>query len=664
MTLFQISTILFVAFSIALFAFNFSKIVKTVLMGKFRNRFGDIAKRVGIFLEQVAGHKKLLRQPGPGLLHFTIFWGFVILTLGTIEWMFYGFTGGISWDRYLPEFIYGPFSFSQDLFNTLVFIAILYAFYRRIVIKPKRMADNSAKSKADAYLILTLIGGLVVTNLLTHAMKIHNSPETTFASYQPVASWIAGFFGPDPLSENLIYFFWWAHLFIVFFFLNFLPFSKHLHVIVAAPNVWFAKTEPRGRLTTPDLTDEKITAFGAQTTTDFSWKNLLDTYACTECGRCNEFCPTATTGKALRPKTLMIEMRAAVSERGRVLQKKNGLTDAEQAIAAQEMVPAVFSDQFVWDCTTCGACVEACPVMIDHVDSIVEMRRALVLNKGSNPEEATNVFRNWETASNPWGLPEQSRQDWLLEKGVPQFDASQHDYLYYIGCAGSFDDRAKKVVESTAKVLRAAGIKFGVLGKEEKCNGETARRLGNEYLAQQMMAANKDVLDQKGAKKVLTSCPHCFNSLKNEYPDIGGHYEVHHHTEFIQDLLARGALQPKSKMANDVTFHDSCYIGRYNQIYDAPRDILNAVSEHKPVEMARSKEKGFCCGAGGGRMWMEEKTGSRINHNRAEEIINTKASTVAVSCPFCMTMVTDGLKAKGREDIQVKDLAEIVSESL
>jgi len=663
-TLFQISTIAFVFLSLAFFSYNFSKILKTILMGKARNRFGDIFKRAVVFLEQVAGHKKLLRQPGAGLLHFVIFWGFVILTLGTVEWMFYGFTGGISWDRYLPEFIYGPYSFSQDLFNSLVFVAIVYAFYRRIVLKPKRMADNSAKSKADAYLILSLIGGLVLTNLVTHAMKIHHSPETTFASYQPVASFIASFFSEGSFSDPAVYFFWWAHLFIVFFFLNFLPFSKHLHVIVAAPNVWFSKTEPRGSLTTPDLTDEKVTAFGATQTTDFAWKNLLDAYACTECGRCNEFCPTAATGKALKPKTLMIEMRAAISERGRVLQKKTALNEAEQAIVAQEMVPAVFSDQFIWDCTTCGACVEACTVMIDHVDSIVEMRRALVLNKGSNPEEATSAFRNWETSSNPWGFSEQSRQDWLVEKGVPLFDASQHEYLYYIGCAGSFDDRAKKVVESTAKVLNAAGIKFGVLGKEEKCNGETARRLGNEYLAQQMMTANKDVLDQKGAKKILTSCPHCFNSLKNEYPDIGGNYDVKHHSELIQDLLARGALQPKTKMATDVTFHDSCYIGRYNQIYDAPRDILSAVGENKPIEMPRSKEKGFCCGAGGGRMWLEEKTGSRINHNRAEEIIETKASTVAVSCPFCMTMVTDGLKAKGREDIQVKDLAELVAESL
>lgn len=648
MSLFQISTLVVLLVSLGAFGISFSRILKIIFAGKARSRFHDIGKRIEVFAVQVLGHEKLLRQGAPGLVHFFIFWGFVILTLGTAEWLTYGLFL-VHWDRFLPSAVYGLFSLSQDLFNSFVFTAVAVAFYRRLVIKPKRMADNPPKSKVDAYFILSLIWGLVITNLVTHAIGIHNGTDA-FAAWKPAAqvlSFVLGGLGPiaSPVQDS----FWWAHLFIVMGFLNYLPYSKHLHVIMAAPNVWFSKTEPRGRLTTPDLTDETVTKFGAETAQELSWKNLMDSFACTECGRCNEYCPTASTGKALKPKSLMIQMRAAISN------KEN---------PNPELVPGVYSDQFVWDCTTCGACVEACPVMIDHVDSIVEMRRALVLNKGSNPEEATNAFRNWETASNPWGLPEQSRQEWLIEKGIPAYDSSQHEYLYYIGCAGSFDDRAKKVVESTAKILKAAGIKFGVLGKEEKCNGETARRLGNEYLAQQMMTANKEVLDSKGVKKVLTSCPHCFNSLKNEYPDIGGQYDVHHHTQFIQDLIAKGALQPKSKTTESVTFHDSCYIGRYNGIYDAPRQVLSKVSESKPIEMQRSKQQGFCCGAGGGRMWLEEKTGSRINHNRAEEIIQTQAKTVAVSCPFCMTMVTDGLKAKGREDINVRDLAELVAESL
>ncbi len=398
----------------------------------------------------------------------------------------------------------------------------------------------------------------------------------------------------------------------------------------------------------------------------------MDSFACTECGRCNEFCPTTNTGKELRPKTLMIDLRAAASRRqplGAQVQAGNlaldTLSEESKALYEETLVPNVFSDQFVWDCTTCGACVEACPVMIDHVDSIVEMRRALVLNRGSNPEEATNVFRNWETNSNPWGLPESSRQEWLVEKGVPIFENGQDfDYLYYIGCAGSFDDRNKKVVDAVVKVLEAAGLKFGILGKEEKCNGETARRMGNEWLAQQMMRTNLELLQGRGAKRIITSCPHCFNTLKNEYPSLGGTFETIHHTQLIQQLVSEGKLKLKSGALDSVAYHDSCYIGRYNGIYDEPRKILDEISNGKVVELKRNRDKGFCCGAGGGRMWLEEKTGTRINVNRAEEVIASNAKTLGVACPFCMTMMSDGLKAKDRTDIHVKDIAEIVSEAI
>jgi Fe-S oxidoreductase len=674
-TVFQISTIGIVVLAFLTFATNFGKLVEIWRVGKPRNRFDlkDFPKRMWRVVEQVMLHKKLFRDFVPGLVHFFIFWGFVILTAGTMEWMYYGFSGGKHFD-FLGETGYGIFCALQDLFNLFVFAAVAVAFYRRIVVKPKRMADNSAKSKWDAYFILSMIWALNITNLLAHSVAIHNG-EDMFTAWKPVASSLANLWPEGQLSSNIYYIFWWAHLGIVLGFLNFLPFSKHFHVIIAMPNVWFSKLEPRGRLSRLNLEDEKITKFGAEKLEDLTWKNLLDSYACTECGRCNEFCPTTTTGKELRPKTLMINMRATAHERGPVLLKLKGdaadeaalakLTPEERSILEKDLVPGTFSDQFVWDCTTCGACVEACPVMIDHVDAIVDMRRALVLNKGSNPEEATNLFRNLESASNPWGFNESTRQEWLIERGIPKYEADQDfELLFYIGCAGSFDDRNKKVVDSVVKILQSAGIKFGILGKEEKCNGETARRLGNEYLGQQMMAANKEVLSRYKVSKILTTCPHCFNTLKNEYPEIGGNWDVVHHTDFINQLISSGRIKPLEGKTKEVTFHDSCYIGRYNGVYEQPRQAIEAVTGEDIIEMPRNREKGFCCGAGGGRMWLEEKTGSRINLNRADEVIASNAKTVSLGCPFCMTMMTDALKSKQREDILVKDVAEIVADSL
>jgi len=604
---------------------------------------------------EVLLHRKMMRQFWPGFLHLLIFWGFIILSLGTLEWIYYGLSGGLKFS-FLGDRIYSGYVASQDFFNTFVFLAVLGAFYRRLFVKPKRMADNSSKSRLDAYFILFLILGLVISNLFCHAIEIHNKGRwETFADSQPSANLIASFLSTGSIPDSIYFSLWWLHLIIVFGFLNYLPYSKHFHVILAFPNVLLSKLEARGKLSTPNLEDESILSFGAEKLEDLKWKSILDSFACTECGRCNEFCPTASTGKALKPKTLMIDLRAAATGRA---QNFAQLKD-------QALVPETFSDQFIWDCTTCGACVEACPVMIDHVDDIVEMRRALVLNRGSNPDEATNAFRNWESSSNPWGLSPDSRQEWLLNKGVPVFETGgDFEYLYYVGCAGSFDDRNKKVVDALVKILQAAKVKFGILGKEEKCNGETARRMGNEWLAQQMMRTNIELLNGRGAKKIITSCPHCFNTLANEYPSLGGNYEVIHHTQLIKDLINSGRLSLNSKSQEAITFHDSCYIGRYNQIFDEPRAAIAAVSKDEPIELTRSKEQGFCCGAGGGRMWLEENTGTRINENRAQEIVNSSAKSVGVACPFCMTMISDGLRSLKREDIAVKDVAELVVESL
>lgn len=657
-------TAVLLVLAFGLFSYNFWKLLQIILAGASRDVWNAYHLRLKAVIDQVVLHKKLFRQGVPGLIHFLIFWGFVILSAGTLEWMYMGLTGGGKFD-FLGRTGYGLFLLSQDWFNSFVLAAILVAFWRRLVVKPQRMRDNSSKSRADAYFILALIGGLVATSLLCHAIEIQNYGDKALPSFQVFSSLLAGVL-PELTTGGWIYqASWWLHLLIVLVFLNYLPFSKHLHVILAFPNVFFSKVKARGELSTPDLEDESIEEFGAERVENLPWTSLLDAFACTECGRCNEFCPTASTGKALKPKTLMIDLRAAATRRKSLYQQNIEGNAALAALQEETLVPNTFSDQFVWDCTTCGACVEACPVMIDHVDAIVEMRRALVLNRGSNPDEATNVFRNFETSSNPWGLSEESRQDWLVQQGVPLFENSEDfDYLYYIGCAGSFDERNRKVVDSVIKLLKKAEVKFGILGKEEKCNGETARRMGNEWLAQQMMQTTVELLNGKAVKKVITSCPHCFNTLKNEYPAFGGQYEVIHHSEVLDSLIQEGRIQPKKSVSDSLTYHDSCYIGRYNDIYDQPRRALQSVSEKKLIEMPRSRDKGFCCGAGGGRMWLEETTGTRINANRADEIIQSGAKRVGVGCPFCMTMITDGLKSKEREDIVVQDLAEVIAEAV
>jgi len=394
---------------------------------------------------------------------------------------------------------------------------------------------------------------------------------------------------------------------------------------------FFSTLRHRGNLKKLDLTDETQTEFGVSKIEDFSWKELLDGYACTECGRCNEFCPTYSTDKPLKPRSLIVNMRHHLEEKGKAILTHN----KDHPSMTASLIQDIITEDAIWDCTTCGACVEACPVMIEHVDKIVDYRRNLVLMQGKMPAEAQKTFTNWENYSNPWGLPPDTRGHWAKDLDIPTYAENPNvEYLYYVGCAASFDARSKKVAQAYAKLLKTAGVSFAILGTEEKCNGESCRRLGNEYLAQMLIDANKEVLKKYKVQKILTSCPHCFNTLRNEYPDFDAKFEVIHHSTFLMQLLKEGKLKVKKGINKKITYHDPCYLGRYNDIYDAPRNILRMIPDTTQVEMKRCKSEGFCCGAGGGRMWMEETRGSRINVNRVTEALETGSELIVSACPF------------------------------
>jgi len=614
-------------------------------------------KRLAGVLTYVFGQKRLFKEPVPGLMHFLIFWGFVILTVGTLE----AFAIGLhrAWDfSWLGRPLYGLLYLGQDLLAVLVAVAILYGLARRLFFVPPRMRGLDAHARRDGILILLLILGLMVTILTTRGAAIaRGEPEGPGIAWQPFSLATSALFaGMSPAALGACHgISWWVHVLIVLAFLVYLPSSKHLHIMASTPNVYTRKLEPVGRLSKPDLEDESVETFGANQLASFSWRDVLDGYSCTECGRCTSVCPAHATGKPLDPRKIITDLRDfALARGGRVL--------AANAAEDPGIIRHHTSEEELWACTTCGACVEACPVLIEHVPKIIDERRHLVLMETKFPQEAAAALRGFETQSNPWGLPAEQRMDWA--EGLSVKTMAEHpeaEYLYYVGCAGAYDERNKKVTRAMVKILDAAKVDFAVLGREERCNGECARRIGNEYLAQAMMTELVGILNGYQVKKIITACPHCFNTLKNEYPAFGGHYEVRHHAEFVASLIAAGRLELKASGA-EVAFHDSCYLGRYNQLYDEPRAVLAAATGRAPREGVRIREKSFCCGAGGGRMWMEEH-GTKVNVERAGELLATDAKTIAAACPFCMTMMSDGVKEKGAE-VAVKDLAEIVADAL
>jgi len=616
-----------------------AKIIKAIRKGKPEKRTDNFKERFKSLILFGIVQKRVARDKYAGILHIFIFWGFVVLSISIIETIARG---------YFPDFVFPLLGlnnylyFFQDIFIFLVIIGVIMGLYRRLVVKPEKLEEGMK----DALVILVLIFFVVVT------LKGYNATRVVMDSYPPDALWMplsligAKFFGFVGMSAGAAILwhkiFWWGHVVVLLLFLAYVPHSKHLHMIMGIFNVYFRDLKPKGHVQSIDI--EKSEKFGASQIEDLSWRHLLDGHACTECGRCKDSCPAYQTGKKeLNPKMLIMNVREHTLHNGKPI------------------IGNVISEEGLWHCTSCRACMEECPVFVEHVPKILDMRRHLVLMEGRFPEEAQKACRNLEVNFNPWGLGSDSRADWAEGIDVKTMaDKGQADVLLWVGCLASFDDRNKKVARALANILEKANVDFAILGNEEKCNGDFARRMGNEYLAQILITENIKTLSKYKFKKILTLCPHCFNTLKHDYPSFGAKFEVVHVAQFLNNLLKSRQLKLVSGKGLKMTYHDPCYLGRYNDIYDEPREILENIGELK--EMARSSDKSFCCGAGGGRMFMEEKVGKKINVVRTQEAVKTKTGTICTACPFCLTMISDGLKAEDIEDVKAMDICELIAD--
>jgi Fe-S oxidoreductase len=666
---------LLILVTMGLFARRVRDLIGFLRLGKDEDRRPRSLSRKAKDQVVVVGlQRKLLQWTIPGVMHFFIFWGFIILGSTIVE----AFGAVFDEDFHVPIVgKWGIIGALQDFFIVAVLVSIAVAFAIRKIQRPGRFRGSHLK---EADYILYTIAAIMLTILLSRSTIIvlgHFPYDTTWT---PVSNAFAQLW--EGMSHDVVealdtIFVWW-HSLIILGFLVFLGYSKHLHIISSAFNVLFTSERPKGALKPMYIDIENMSeddVFGAAKVTDLTWKQLLDTMTCTECGRCQSQCPAWNTGKPLSPKLLIMDERDNLFEHGDRLLAAARAGDAQLKAAIETLPslnPDVVEDEVIWDCTTCGACVQNCPVNIEHIDHIIDQRRNLVMGESRFPKEMQSALSNMETTGNPWGSPPQERLNWMQGTSkqdpleIPHIsEAPDAEVLLWVGCAGAFDDRNKKVVYSFAKLMQMAGVKFAVLGADESCTGDPARRMGAEYIFQMLAEQNIEQLNQHKVKKVVTSCPHCFNMIFNEYPQFGGHFDVVHHTEYLAELVKEGRLKPQNPIEKTITYHDPCYNARHNDVWKGAREVIEAVPGAKYQELHRHGHTTFCCGAGGGRMWMEERMGKKMNIERTDEALASASETLAVGCPYCNIMLADGITERHADSqMQVQDVAQILLHSI
>lgn len=647
--------IFFILIALIIFLWGVYRRTRLWRIGGKDDRSGNMWIRIKTLLVDGIAHRRILQELYPGSIHLMIFLGFMVPLIIVVLTQFM-FT--------LPSAVAKPISFALDSIALFAVVGLLLVLFHRYITRPSRL-DN----RPDDLVVLILILFILMTGLILESLRLSVIGKDV-QTWAPVGNILAAMLNSVGLGTNtkglLAMVVFRVHFFLVLVTIAYIPYSKLFHIISSPMNMLFRSFKPKGILSHLDLEDEEAESFGVSNIEEFTWKQLLDLDACTRCGRCQDHCPAYITEKPLSPKKFIVDLKEYFHLRApKILEAKGKESDSEKALP---LTGKIIEEDVLWACTTCRSCQEHCPVFVEHVDKLVDMRRHQVLMESQFPEELTAAFRGLEKNSNPWGLGYDARVDWVKELDVPimsEIIGEDIEYLFYVGCIRSYDDRNKKVAVSMTRILKHLGVKFAILGMEEGCCGDPARRVGNEYLYQILAQTNIETFNRYKIKKILTTCPHCYNTIRNEYAQLGFKCEVVHHVQFLQENIKNARLKLEHPLDRRLTYHDPCYLGRYSGMYEPPREVLKSIRALDLKEMKRSRIDSLCCGGGGGWMWMDEKIGKRMNIQRLEDALTTKPDWIATACPFCVTMFDDAIKDKNRgDDLRIWDIIELVEQAV